>query len=208
MVNKLKRLKVEEKLKSLGFLVFSPREFQGVFGVPASIASVFINRNLRSGLFQKLRNGYYLVKDSHPSQYVVANKLYQPSYVSLEKALSHYGIIPEVVYGQTSVTTKISREIVTPLGLFTYQRIKQPAFTGYSLRQVDSGRALIAEPEKALADYLYFVDLKRISLNDRLNLKKIRRAKLLEYVALFQRPNMRKLVSHIYAHARKPRKIY
>jgi predicted transcriptional regulator of viral defense system len=208
MVKKLKRLEVEEKLKSLGFVVFSPREFQGVFGVPASIASVFIARNLRSGLFQKLRNGYYLVKDSHPSQYVVANKLYQPSYVSLEKALSHYGIIPEVVYAQTSVTTKISREMVTPLGLFTYQRIKQAAFTGYSLRQIDSGRALIAEPEKALADYLYFVDLKRISLNDRLNLKSIRQVKLLQYVDLFQRPNMRKLVRHIYAHARKPRKIY
>lgn len=82
MVKKLKRLEVEEKLKSLGLEVFTPKEFRDVFNVPAEIASVFISHNVDSGLFIKLRNGFYTLKDSHPSRYFIANKLYEPSYTS------------------------------------------------------------------------------------------------------------------------------
>ncbi|OGM89726.1 hypothetical protein A2108_01255 [Candidatus Wolfebacteria bacterium GWA1_42_9] len=208
MIKKLKRIEVEEKLKSLGLEVFTPREFRDVFGVPSEIASVFISHNADSGLFLKLRNGFYMIKDSHPSHYLIANKLYEPSYVSLEKALSHYNIIPEVVYSITSVTTKISREYSTPLGVFSYQRIKKEAFTGYNLQQIDRAKVLYAEAEKALADYLYFVDLKKVSLNDRLDLKNINKSKLIKYVKLFDRPRMLNLVKEIYVEYRKPRKIY
>ncbi|KKS82387.1 MAG: hypothetical protein UV58_C0010G0007 [Candidatus Wolfebacteria bacterium GW2011_GWC1_43_10] len=208
MIKKLKRIEVEEKLKSLGLEVFTPREFRDVFGVPSEIASVFISHNADSGLFLKLRNGFYMIKDSHPSHYLIANKLYEPSYVSLEKALSHYNIIPEVVYSITSVTTKISREYSTPLGVFSYQRIKKEAFTGYNLQQIDRAKVLYAEAEKALADYLYFVDLKKVSLNDRLDLKNVNKSKLIKYVKLFDRPRMLNLVKEIYVEYRKPRKIY
>ncbi|MBI2443630.1 MAG: hypothetical protein HYV42_00045 [Candidatus Magasanikbacteria bacterium] len=208
MLKKLKRIEVEEKLKNLGLEVFTPVEFRRIFGVSSNTASFFINSNLKSGLFIKIRNGFYILKDSHPSHYFVANKLYQPSYISLEKALSHYGIIPEVVYTITSVTTKVPREFDTPIGAFSYQRIKKEAFTGYSLRQLDREEVLCAEPEKALADYLYFVDLKKISLNDRLELKDINKTKLVVYIKLFGRPRMLKLVDEIYAHYRQPRKVY
>jgi predicted transcriptional regulator of viral defense system len=149
-----------------------------------------------------------MLKDSHPSNYFVANKLYQPSYISLEKALSHYGIIPETVYTTTSVTTKIPREFNTPLGIFGYQRIKKDAFTGYSLKELNGEKALIAEPEKALADYLNFVYLKRVSLNDRLELKDIKKSELINSVKLFKRKSMLKLIDQIYAEYKKPREIY
>ncbi|OGY56414.1 MAG: hypothetical protein A2119_02130 [Candidatus Colwellbacteria bacterium GWA2_46_10] len=58
MVKKLNRIGVEEKLKSISLEVFTPREFQGVFSVPQSTASLFLNRNTKSGLFLKLRNGF------------------------------------------------------------------------------------------------------------------------------------------------------
>lgn len=208
MAEKLKRIKVEEKLKSLGILVFTPREFRGVFGVPQKTASSFITENLKSGLFIKLRNNYYVLKDSNPSLCLIANKLYQPSYVSLQTALSHYGIIPEVVYATTSVTAKMSREFATPKGDFIYRRIKKMAFTGYGLRQIDRDNVFIAEPEKALADYLYFVDLKKVSLNDRLALANVNKKKLIRAAKLFKRPSLLKLVDHIYVEYRKPRKIY
>lgn len=137
MKQKLNRLKVEEKLKSLGMIVFTPREFRDVFDVPANTASSFIKTNIKSGLFLKLRNGFYMVADSHPSIYFIANKLYEPSYVSLDIALSHYGIIPEVVYAISSITTKASREFNTPKGNFIYQRIKKEVFIGYSLKEID-----------------------------------------------------------------------
>ena len=67
---------------------------------------------------------------------------------------------------------------------------------------------LLAEPAKALVDYLYFVDLKQVSLNDRLELRGIAKKKVLEYAAVFKRPSLMLLVKHIYVEQRKPRIIY
>ncbi len=208
MVPKLNRLQVAEKLKFICLTLFTPQEFAGVFEVSANTATSFIKRNVKSGLFIKLRNKFYSLKDAAPPRFFVANKLYEPSYVSLTAALSHYGIIPEGVYATTSITTKAGREFNTPKGVFIYQRIKKEAFTGYSLKFIDNDKVLIADPAKALADYLYFVDLKRVSLNDRLKLKSIKKSVLLEFVKLFKRPGMLKLVDHIYAEYKKPRTIY
>lgn len=208
MVKKLKRLEVEEQLKSSRLPVFTPQEFKDVFGVSVDTAKSFIKRNLKSGLFIKLRNNYYQLKDSNPPLYFIANKLYQPSYISLEKALSYYNIIPEIVYGVTSITSKPTREFETPRANFSYQTIKSEAYRGYSAKNIEGYIVLFAEPEKALADYLYFVDLKKASLNDRLELRNIKRTKLTSYVKLFKRPAMLKLIDNIYAEYRKPRRIY
>lgn len=208
MAEKLKRIEVEEKLKSLGLEVFTPQQFKGVFNVSLKRTTNFISTNLDSGLFVKLRNNFYIIKDSRPDYYFIANTLYRPSYVSLETALSYYKIIPEVVYATTSITTKAPREFSTPLGNFTYQHIKTGAFTGYRLQEIDRHQALFADPEKAVADYLYFVDLKKVSLNDRLKLKNISQPKLIAYGKLFKRPSLLKLIKQIYADARQPRTIY
>lgn len=208
MVPKLNRLEVEKKLKSLGLTVFTPTEFKDVFGVSISTAQSFIKRNLKSGLFLKLRNNFYQLEDSNSSLFLIANKLYGPSYISLEKALSHHDVIPETVYAITSVTTKPTREFATPRGTFVYQRIKQSAFTGYGPFKFEGNIVFFAEPEKALADYLYFVDLKKTSLNDRLNLKNIHKSKLIGWAKLFYRPSLLKLIDRVYVEYRKPRKIY
>lgn len=191
-----------------GILVFSPRELADIFSVTKKTAAVFISRNLRGGLFVKLRNNFYILKDSAPSSFFIANKLYQPSYVSLETALSHYGLIPETVYTITSVTTRPTREFKTPRGVFSYQKIKRSVYAGYVPLRTDDGTVLIAEPEKALADYLYFSDLKKSSLNDRLALKNINKQKLTRWVQLFDRPRLLKLVQHIYDEHKKHRTIF
>ena len=208
MVKKLNRIQVQEKLKNSGLGVFTPREFCDIFDIAPKTGSVFISRNLKSGLFLKLRNNYYMLKDSNPPLYSIANKLYQPSYISLESALSHYGIIPEVVYTVTSVTTKPTREFKTSKSVFSYQRIKKGVFAGYSPVIIEGRVVLLAQPEKALADYLYFVDLKRTSLNDRLNLRGIHKGKLSNFLRIFKRKSLLKRMTEIYAQQRKPGKIY
>ena len=208
MVKKLNRIQVQEKLKTSGLVMFTPREFYDVFGIPPKTGSVFISRNLKSGLFLKLRNSYYMLQDSRLPLYAIANRLYQPSYISLESALSHYGVIPEVVYAVTSVTTKPTREFKTPKSVFSYQRIKKSVFSGYSPVPLEGHIVLLAEPEKALADYLYFADLQKTSLNDRLNLKGVRKGKLLKFIRMFKRKSLLKKVAEIYAQQRQPRKIY
>ena len=204
----MNRINVEEKLKGKGLFVFTPREFCDVLGIPLNTGSVFISRNLKSGLFVKLRNNYYMLKDSHLPLYAIANKLYQPSYISLESALSHYGVIPEAVYAVTSVNTKPTREFTTPKAVFSFQRIKKSVFGGYSPISIEGHVVLLADPEKALADYLYFVDLKKASLNDRLNLRGIRKNKLLKFISSFKRQSLKKMIKEIYAQQRQPRKIY
>ena len=208
MVKKLNRIQVQEKLKTSGLVMFTPREFYDVFGIPPKTGSVFISRNLKSGLFLKLRNNYYMLQDSHLPLYAIANRLYRPSYISLESALSHYGMIPEVVYQVTSVTPKPTREFKTPKSVFSYQRIKKGVFSGYSPVPFEGHIVLLAEPEKALADYLYFADLQKTSLNDRLNLKGVRKGKLLKFIRTFKRKSLLKKVTEIYAQQRQPRKIY
>lgn len=54
MIDKLKRIQVQEKLKNMELEVFTPKEFQGVFDVPSKTASMFILNNVKSGLFHKL----------------------------------------------------------------------------------------------------------------------------------------------------------
>jgi hypothetical protein len=58
----------------------------------------------------------------------IANPLYGPSYISLEYALSYYGLIPERVESITSVTTKRSKKFITPLGSFSYEHIPLKAY--------------------------------------------------------------------------------
>ncbi len=208
MIKKLNRLTVANKLKSLNIPVFSPREFQDIFAVSKNTASVFLSNNINSNLFVKLRNGFYILKDARPSLYAIANKLYRPSYVSLESALSFYGVIPETVYGITSVSTKATREFESEIGVFSYQKIKQEAFIGYELKDVHGEKIFIADAEKALADYLYFVNLKKAILNDRLYLKNINKKKLMIFISAFNRESLKKLTDQIYAEYQKPRKIY
>lgn len=208
MIKKLNRLAVAKKLKSLNIPIFSPREFQDIFAVSKNTASVFLSNNVKSQLFVKLRNGFYMFKDNPASLYAIANRLYRPSYISLESALSFYGIIPETVYSTTSISPKATREFESELGIFSYQKIKQTAFIGYQLKDVHGEKVFIADPEKALADYLYFVDLNKSILNDRLYLKNINKTKLIAYTAVFNRQSLKKLIAKIYVEHQTPRKIY
>jgi hypothetical protein len=87
---------------------------------------------------------------------LIANHLYGPSYVSLETALSFYGIIPERTETMRSVTFKRSKKFKTPLGLFEYQSIPCKIYsTGFRQEFIGKDYAyLIATPEKALCDLL------------------------------------------------------
>lgn len=86
----------------------------------------------------------------------VANKLYFPSYVSLETALSVYNIIPEVAFGVTSVTTNVTRVFKNNHGQFSYFSCQPKAYVGYRVREYSGFKVFIAEEEKAVVDFLYF----------------------------------------------------
>jgi predicted transcriptional regulator of viral defense system len=178
-------------------------------GTSESAAYFLLWSYVKKGYVIKLKRGLYALKSNFPSPYLVSNRLYQPSYISFDTALSFHHLIPETIYAITCATTNITREFVAKGIVYTYHRIKKSAFTGYEPIKYMGRVIFMAKPEKALADYLYFVDLKQRSLQyERLDLKDINKQKLLEYIKLFKRPKMYRLVDEIYAEFKRPKKIY
>jgi len=164
-----------------------------------------IYRWKKSGRLYSLKRGLYELTYPRardiPDMYI-ANKLYAPSYVSLETAMSYYSIIPEVSMAVTSITTKPTRKFRNKHGLFSYRTIKSYAFTGYFVERYKNFDILIAEPEKALIDYLYFKTYhdKKFELKDerldREALSGLKRRKLDRYAKLYG-INLRELYAYL-----------
>ena len=86
----------------------------------------------------------------------MANRLLPGSYVSLQSALAHYGLIPEGVPVTTSVTTVRPGRWQTPLGVYTYRHVTPKRLSAYRLIDLGGGqKAFMATPEKALLDLVY-----------------------------------------------------
>ncbi len=196
MERKLKPVPVERMLQRSGVRIFSPQEFRRFFGVTLRAAQEFV-KDHHHDLFVKLRNGLYALRSDPPHELEIANRIYGPSYISLEYALAYYRFIPETVYTVTSATTKTTREFTAQGKSYEYSRIKRKAYTGYRLIKEGQAKILMAEPEKALVDYCYFVDLKLKSLNDRLRVRKVNAKEAFRYARLFNRESLMNLVRSI-----------
>ena len=151
-------------------------------------------RWMHKGWFTSLKKGLYEIAYPKPlniPDLYIANKMYQPSYISLETALSYYSVIPEVTMAVTSITTKPTRRYENSHGLFLYRTVRPEIFKGYIVDELHGFSVLIAEPEKAFIDYLYFQTYrkKRFQLPDqRFDRKKINafhREKINDYAALY-----------------------
>ena len=112
---------------------------------------------VKEGKLIRLKRGWFCVNPKYSKKSinhgVVANVLYgKPSYVSIESALSYYGLIPDRTMGETSVVTGRSKTFTTPIGWYSYKTIPADLFP-IGVRSVNG--YLMASPEKALCDYLY-----------------------------------------------------
>lgn len=121
-----------------------------------------ITRFLRDGSIIRVKKGLYVFGENYRKVVIckesLANLIYGPSYISLEYALSFYGLIPERVEQITSMTSLRSKLFQTPIGVFAYTHLhlKKMAI-GVTLFEADSRHQfLIATPEKALADRIAF----------------------------------------------------
>ena len=113
---------------------------------------------VNQGIIVQLRRGLYLttslVSAKTPEPFLIANHLYGPSYVSLDSALFHWGLIPERVFEISSVTPKISKKIMVQNLVYSYTHLP---ITYYplgiqSLSLTETQTVLIASQEKALCD--------------------------------------------------------
>jgi len=119
-----------------------------------------LSRWTAAGRLYQLRRGVYTLappfQKIKPHPFVVANALMQPSYVSLQAALAHYGLIPDYTPVTTSVTTGRPGQWETALGEYTFRHIKPAWWRDYRRLEVSVGQhAWVASPEKALLDLIY-----------------------------------------------------
>jgi predicted transcriptional regulator of viral defense system len=121
-----------------------------------------VNGLLKSGRVIRVKKGLYVFGEDYRrrtiDRVVLANLIFGPSYVSLEYALAYYGLIPERVEVVTSICTKRKKTFETPFGLFTYTYLNPRRFTvGIDWISTNHDQhGLIASPEKALADIIFF----------------------------------------------------
>ena len=117
-----------------------------------------IHEMVKAGELIPVKRGVYItgprINAEKPASFLLANHLWGPSYVSLETALSHWGLIPERVYEISSVTLKNSKTYKTPVGRFTYAHASLPyyAFGVKRVQLTKKQMVLMASPEKALCD--------------------------------------------------------
>jgi predicted transcriptional regulator of viral defense system len=118
--------------------------------------SDWINREY----IKPLAGGYYVLANSQIDEsllLMLANLIYEPSYISRESALAYYRVIPESVLGVTSTSSRKTRQFDTQWGVFSYRSIKPSLMFGYVVIQQDRNTKFkIARLEKALLDYLYW----------------------------------------------------
>lgn len=113
--------------------------------------SVIIRRLMETGVLTRLERNKYMVNRTGTNEFLIANFLYQPSYVSLESALHFHGILPQVPHEITSVTIKKPTKKTIGERLYRYNRTKKSLFWGYD----KTNGFLLADPEKALLDLVY-----------------------------------------------------
>ncbi len=171
-----------------------------------------LNRWHKKGLIVKLKRGVYLLNENDrkntPGLMFIANQLYNPSYISLESALSYYDLIPERVADVTSVSTRKTAHFENKLGLFAYQQIKPGAFRGFRLTKDENEMPLLlAEPEKAIVDFLY-LNLSRFSKKFKeqfnfsyrfQNTELLKENRLLEMAELFKNRKLIKVIEALIA---------
>lgn len=170
-----------ERIERLGKDVFDISDVKKLFPDEKHINTA-IKRLVDSGAIIKVARGVYLLQGHSFDVEKFATKLYYPSYISFESALSKYGIINQGLYNLTLATTRHSKKIILKDIECDYSKLKPELFFGFNL----IGGTYIAEPEKAVLDLLYLVSLgKRTKSSQEWYTEEIDRNKINTYLPPF-----------------------
>lgn len=137
-----------------------------------------IQRLTKNKILQKLIKGKYYFTLNSVNDFTMANFLYQPSYISMQSALSFHSIMTGFSYQITSISAKKTKSFIINEKDFVYSKIATKLFWGWEKKE----DFLIAKPEKALLDYVYFAS-KGLTLLDweEIDISKLNKKLLLEW---------------------------
>lgn len=193
-------LELRQRLKD--FLVFS---LDDIKKINPDFHRQRLNEWQKKGYIKKIIREYYIFADLEINEavlFVIANRIFEPSYVSLEMALSYYGLIPEGVYDITSVNSRKTYAFETKLAKFSYCKTKSELMFGYQLIPIRNHTFKIAEIEKAVLDYFYFNpklknegEFEEWRFNRENFLEKANLEKFRKYLTLFKNKSLEKRVN-------------
>jgi predicted transcriptional regulator of viral defense system len=156
-------------------------------GIPLQSVRVNLKRQQARGLVEHVTRKLYINKLSasfDPRDLAAA--ISPQSYVSLESALNEWGVFSQSPIALTCVSTKQIHSIETTVAKITFRTIKKDLFWGYEERKTKYGKYKLAEPEKAILDWLYFRNRKRQPLDlDEFELQRVSRSRLLKYAEAY-----------------------
>jgi len=173
------------RIKGKKLPVFTAADIRILFGLSAGATTKLLHRYASRKFIVRIKRGLYILADVSLPELFIAGKLYEPSYVSREFALSYHRVIPETVYEITSVTSKATRRFEKIGKVYSYRKIKQSAFAGYEIAKQDGLSFRIADVEKAFVDANYFRLRDGLKPLSRYNKEKINTAKALHYASFF-----------------------
>lgn len=155
----------EEAFKRVPWGFFTRAEAGVWLEVSPAALDALLKRAVHAGEISRIRRGLFCLDRrflaTPPNPLSLAQMVYGPSYLSSETALSWHRWIPEAVYAVVSTGLGRSREFVTPLGTYVYQRVPQQSLMSGVERIAENTPHVayfMARPLKALADYVYTHD--------------------------------------------------
>jgi predicted transcriptional regulator of viral defense system len=142
-----------------------------------------LKRQEKKGFVEHISRKVYLNKLARGfDQRELVNVVHPDAYISLESALAEWGISKQVPFKLTCVNRSFDRDIDTPSVHIALHTIKDELYWGITKKK---GRYLtyhIAEPEKALLDWIYIQRKNALPVTtDEFNLESLDRTRLLEY---------------------------
>ena len=162
-----------DRIKTLPASAFTEKDIRVLFPAKSNASwQNKIKREVARGEIIRLKRGVYCLTPKHQKRPInlldISSTLYPPSYISMESALSFYGLIPEAVHSVTAVTTRRNSRFTTSIGIFEYDHLPLSIYNQYfqSTKTTDDYVFLIATPLKCLFDYMYIRKKKYLSLSD------------------------------------------
>ncbi len=154
-----------EQLKNLGNIPIDYPVLETVFNDYSYPRNKIASLEMKGSLI-RLKRGMYVVSPKVSGKLIsnelIANHIYGPSYVSMERALRFYGLIPESVHVVKSMTIKRSKNFKNAIGFYKYINCDDAWYSiGIDQKMTDNMTILIASPEKALCDLIAYTPLIR-----------------------------------------------
>ena len=159
------------------------------YNIQEVVAGNALRRYEARGLVEHISNKIYINKlNQQFSARELVNVLRPDSYISLESALVERGIISQSPAVLTCVTLGYPKTFRSRSVTIVYRKISQELFWGFQQKKTRYNSYRIAEPEKALLDWIYLSRQEGLPTPlDEINVQFLDVSKLRSYAKRFPR---------------------